>query len=100
MSDDVKIVELQTECSRLQHAMQAGVRAEMTYDDGPTSPKHLRVGVNSALVQNSALATLLVRKGVITELEYWQTQAEFWRDEVDRYQHRLKLHHGVDVKLW
>jgi hypothetical protein len=49
------------------HAMQTGV-ANLSGND--LAPKHLRVGINSALVDNAALARLLVKKGVFTQEEY------------------------------
>ena len=68
------------------HAMQSGVAAEM----GPEcEPKHLRVGINSALVGNAALARLLIEKGVFTLDEYEAAQAAEMEAEKDRYEHRL-----------
>lgn len=50
------------------HAIQAGVAMELELDQrekgsaGPASPKHLRTGVNMAMVHEGALANLLVTK--------------------------------------
>lgn len=55
---------------RAMHAMQSGVAARMTIDPSECIPKHLRVGVNSVLVDVSAVARLLMDKGIFTELEY------------------------------
>lgn len=57
------------------HAMQTGVAA-MIGCDNSTTPKHLRVGVNSALCDNSALTMLLIKKGIITEDECDKALAE------------------------
>jgi hypothetical protein len=67
------------------HAMQSGVRfmQETVSTDG--TPKHLRVGVNSALVAEAALARLLIAKGVITEQEHAIAQANEMERERDRY---------------
>jgi hypothetical protein len=59
-------------------------------------PKFLRVGVNSAMVETTAIARLLFRKGVFTAAEYWETMLECWREEVDRYQQRVK---AIDGRL-
>ena len=59
------------------HGMQSAVLWEMQLEEVPltnhkaaASPKHLRVGVNSAMVEHSALAHLLMTKGIITEAEF------------------------------
>jgi hypothetical protein len=100
MSDDAaKVTALQQEYTGLLHAMQTGVLIQINAGSGETTPKHLRVGVNSALIQNSSLATLLMRKGVITELEYWETQVELWRNEVRDYEATISQALGRPVKL-
>lgn len=94
---------LQAEYRNLLHAVQTGVRTQIqlmgTGELSPAGPKHLRVGVNSALIQNSALATLLMDKGIITELEYWETQVRLWRQEVTSYEEILSGIMGKDMKL-
>ena len=59
-----------------QHAMQSGVAAKMQIDPAETDPKHMRVGVNSALSGLGALAKLLIDKGVLTEDEYFAATAD------------------------
>lgn len=71
------------------HAVQSGVAAEMALNPKPTEPKHLRVGVNSALVSNVALARLLIEKGVFTLDEYEAAQAAEMEAEQARYEQRL-----------
>ena len=83
------------------HAMQSGVAMEMNYDSKSTQPKHLRVGVNSALVDSSALAELLITKGVITSGEYLDAIAARMEREAESYRARLQEHFGpgVDITL-
>jgi hypothetical protein len=81
------------------HAMQTGVAAEMAYHPAPTEPKHLRVGVNSAMVDNSALAELLISKGVITEAEYFEAVAAGMEREAKTYEERLSEHYGRKIAL-
>jgi hypothetical protein len=81
------------------HAMQSGVAMEMNYLPEPTQPKHLRVGVNSALCDNSALALLLVAKGVITLDEYHKALADQMEAEVYSYENRLAERIGSRVHL-
>jgi hypothetical protein len=69
--------------------MQSGVAYELGKDESSASPKHLRVGINSALVNDAALVRLLVKKGLITEAEYMEeVRLEMCR-EVDRHQARI-----------
>lgn len=69
------------------HAMQTGVAFELHHDPAraAATPKHLRVGVNSALVNSSALGELLIKKGIITEQEYMTAMAEGMEAEALRY---------------
>lgn len=70
------------------HAMQSGVAFEHGRGSNDGSPKHLRVGVNSALVNDAALTKLLVEKGVITEDEYLQAVTIEMETEAERYEAR------------
>jgi len=76
------------------HAMQTGVAYKMEHDPSETSPKHLRVGINSAMVDAAALAKLLIAKGVITEDEYTTAITEEMGREVARYEAWLSEHYG------
>lgn len=78
------------------HAMQSGVAAEMGLPgrSAPTEPKHLRVGVNTAMVGHAGLAQLLINKGLITEDEYTAAIADAMEAEVARYEQRLQEHLG------
>ena len=78
------------------HAMQSGVAAKMQIDPGETTPKHLRVGVNSAMSEHSGLATLLMAKGVITEQEYTVAMADAMEREKALYESFLREHFGHD----
>jgi hypothetical protein len=81
------------------HAMQSGVAMEMNYDPGPTEPKHLRVGVNAALVYQAALARLLVDKGIISWDEYNAAITDEMNREVERYEQRLTERAGAKITL-
>lgn len=71
------------------HAMQSGVLVEHQLGSSDGTPKHLRVGVNSAQVANAALAALLIEKGVITLDEYERANADEMEIEQKRYEERL-----------
>jgi hypothetical protein len=71
------------------HAMQSGVLAEHQLGSKDGTPKHLRVGVNSAQVSIAALAGLLIQKGVFTLDEYERANADEMEIEKRRYEERL-----------
>ncbi len=82
------------------HAMQSGVAMKMNLDPSETSPKHLRVGVNSAMVDSSALAKLLIDKGIITMEEYEAAITEGMAREVALYEQWLTEHmNGSKITL-
>lgn len=100
MSEQEKIGEYQQRYVTALHAMQAGVAVEMNYNPAPTTPKHLRVGVNSAMVNDKALVEALVEKGVITMEDYWRHLAEAAEAEAQAYTDRLSdMMGGVKVTL-
>jgi hypothetical protein len=81
------------------HAMQSGVAMEMNIHPEPTEPKHLRVGVNTALTDHASLAKLLISKGVITEDEYFEALADGMEAEKRRYEEHLSRLLGSPVTL-
>ena len=81
------------------HAMQTGVAFELERDPSSGTPKHLRVGVNSALVNDAALVRLLVAKGIITDAEYAQAVTDEMNREVERYQDRIRQNYGINITL-
>lgn len=88
--DDPEVIAAHNNAYRLSmHAMQTGVTYVMTRDPKETQPKHLRVGVNAALVDAGALARLLIAKGIITEGEYAAALAQGARIEHEMYEERV-----------
>lgn len=83
----------------LCHAMQSGVAAKLQRDNSDTTPKHLRTGVNSAMVDSAAVATLLMKKGIITEDEYYDALIERMQAEVTAYENWLNESYGVTDKI-
>lgn len=81
------------------HGMRSGVAAKMNFDPKETEPKHLRVGVNSAMVQQAAITRLLIEKGLITEQEYFTAVADMMERERDGYQQEVSEHYGTSVTL-
>jgi hypothetical protein len=81
------------------HAIQTGIAYEIERGSTASTPKHLRVGVDSAMVTHAALAWLLVKKGVFTEEEYAEAIRLEANREVARYEHRISELYGVKVTL-
>jgi hypothetical protein len=98
---DVEVEKLNARYAAAMHAMQSGVAMEMQVDErkSATEPKHLRVGINSAMVNDAALATLLVKKGIITEREYLEAVVEEAEKERASYEARLTAHFGKTITL-
>lgn len=93
----------------LMHAMQTGVKLENEWNprsqigEFPVAancePKHLRVGVNSALIETSALAQLLIAKRLIEPEEYWASIMAMLEIEVENYKRRLANMAGREINL-
>lgn len=92
-----RVAALRAEWESLAHAMQAGVAFEQARGSEDGTPKHLRVGINAALSDHGALVALLIRKGVITELEYLDAIVEQMRDEVRAYERRASAKMNASI---
>ncbi len=74
------------------HGIQTAVKFTVAKDphlrsEGAShSPGHLRAGVNMAMVEHSALAGLLLDKGMITEDEYAEALRLSANEEVAKYE--------------
>lgn len=80
--------------------MQTGVAMEMErIGSKETDPKHLRVGINSTMVDTSAIARALIKKGVLTEQEYFESLVELMEKEAADYEARVQSRLGPHVKL-
>lgn len=97
MSSMSKLDEYKTRYLTASHAMQSGVAYDKDASD--QTPKHLRVGVNSSMVQNGALLKLLMEKGIITEEEWWKALSEAMEHEWHEYERRLSIQFNREVVL-
>lgn len=79
------------------HGVQTGVAYEMEKNLGSTTPKHLRVGINSTFVNDAALVRLLIKKGVITNEEFMEELRLEANRELDRYENRVRIMYGSDA---
>lgn len=102
------IDELQDRYRAALHAMQSGVRAVIHLDEDHSgadpntwshSPKHLRVGINSAMIESAAIARVLLNKKIIGEEEYWQMLVEVAEEEKRKYEVELTERYGKPIAL-
>jgi len=96
---DIEIEELKARYQAALHAVQSGVRMLIELGDTLAEPKHLRVGVDSAMVNDAALVRLLIKKGVITEREYFELLVEAAEEERASYERELTEKLGKTVTL-
>lgn len=78
------------------HRMQSATRFLMEstmYKGG--EPKHLRVGINSAMSDQGALAGLLIEKGVFTREEYVEAVRLAMIREADEMTDRARKESGI-----
>lgn len=64
-------------------------------DHMETSPKHLRTGVNMAMVSQDALIKILIAKGIVTEHEYFEALVVAAQAELTRYEKELNMPAGT-----
>ena len=92
-----ELAALHARYSAAAHAMQSGVAFDA--DTRGLEAKHLRVGINSALVEASALAMILMRKGICTPAEYLTALCEKMEQERESYAQKIKQQTGAVVGL-
>lgn len=88
--------------NQLSHAVQSGVLMEQQLlgdGEAAATPKHLRTGINVAMCETSALARILVAKGICTVEEYFEMVNAVLEEEVGRYQERLSEATGQRIIL-
>lgn len=63
---------------RAAHGVQSATLFMQSYErkNQEWHNKDLRTGLNMAMADQGALSTLLIRKGIITEIEYYEALAE------------------------
>lgn len=75
MTDDERKQSARERYTAAGHAIQSGVAIQHATGSEDGSPKHLRVGVNLRAVDHAGLVKLLIDKGIITEVEYYEAMA-------------------------
>jgi hypothetical protein len=72
---------------------------EMERGELASTPKHLRTGLDMRAADAGGLATLLIAKGVFTELEYIEAIADAAEREQKAYEERLSHALGAHIRL-
>jgi len=109
MSDDSAKFEQELDKERLdaawartlaaQHACMTGAGYIVEKDPRTGSPKHVRNGIDMAMVEHGAVVALLVKKGVFTRVEYAEALADATETEKARYEKFLSDNYGVNITL-
>lgn len=90
------------------HAMQTGVLYDQDRQEQvktpatlprDASPKHVRVGINSMLVNQAAVVRLLIDRKLFTEAEYMEAVRQEMIREVERYEESILHKYMVKVTL-
>jgi hypothetical protein len=71
------------------HAVQSGVMYKMQLEKSFVSRKHLRTGIDCQKADMEGLVTLLISKGILTELEYMEALATSMEREQQRWEQEI-----------
>jgi hypothetical protein len=80
------------------HGVQSAIALEIEQlgeKAAGANAKHLRTGINSCLVDSSAIATLLIGKGIFTQDEYFAAIAEAAERELATMTDRVRKSTGI-----
>jgi len=98
---DIEIEKLRSQYASAMHAVQSGVKMLMSLGvSAETDLKHLRVGINSALLDSATVVRLLIAKGIITEREHLEALVTAAEEERQSYEKQLTERLGKPVKLY
>lgn len=98
MTPDQKM-KLVARIDAAQHACMTGAGYYLAKEPKVAEPKHVRNGIDSAMVQHGALAALLIKKGLITEEEYLESLALGFEKEKAKYERELSEMYKTKITL-
>ena len=88
--------EQQARYSAALHRRQSAVALAESYGNKTVvSHKHLRVGIDSALADQRALAELLIQKGIFTKEEYTEAIVQAAEREADSWVQKVRTDHNL-----
>lgn len=93
-----------TEFDRYERAFKA-MQHGVAWEDAngfkePTEARHLRAGVNAAMVAQTAMLRALIEKGFIDEARFMAILVCEMEQEVKRYELRMKAYTGLNADLY
>lgn len=77
------------------HRMQSATRFCLEGGDDLGDPKHTRVGLNGIMADHGALVGLLIAKGLLDRLEYFEAIASAAEREADSMVLRARRRSGI-----
>ena len=83
----------------LAHAIQTSAAHELAADTSPSTPKHLRTGLDIVMTDHASLARLRVDKGLLSLSEYQEALLRGLEEEKDRCEARLSRRLGARITL-
>jgi hypothetical protein len=100
MSDDAEAIrEARDRYLAAMDNLSVGVKAKQKLDQTETDPHSLRVGLNSAMIQVSALVQVLIHTGHLTEVDWYRILANVTESEVRLYEQWLSEATGTSVTI-
>lgn len=93
--------EFMKEYVGIGHAIQTGILLELEHENQTAQNmfKHLRTGLNLVMSDHGSLGRLLVKKGLITQEEYFTTVLEGLKTELESLEKKLSERFGHEVHL-
>ncbi len=92
--DDEKPPRNDLSYKEAMHGVQSAIAYRIGRGEDLATSKHLRVGVDSAMVTDAALARLLIKKGVFTAEEYAEEIRLEANRELDRAEDQARAEMG------
>lgn len=86
---------------QLAHSVQSAIKFELSRDasDPKYHYKHLRTGLNCVMADHGSLGRLLVKKGLITQDEYFEATLEGMELEVQRTTENVRKNLGLGSSI-
>lgn len=97
--DDERVRAAYDEYLGLAHSLQSGVALQLELNPLIGTPKDLCTGLNKCMVETSALISLLVECGVITNVQFVKALVKGMTQEVQAFEHMLSHHYKSTVHL-
>jgi hypothetical protein len=99
----MKLRDLGLSYEAAAHGVQSAIRFEMSLQGFADDDidiiahmlKHIRVGLDMRAADHSALAEMLIAKGVMTEAEYIEQMRLAANEELARYQEHCRMAYGL-----